>query len=81
MLTVQQKGRLRFAWQCLLLARAEYHKFGNQFMTKGQSIIDSAVDYGRSAKISREEIVLVSKTNKQRRIDLRFSKKPRHSFS
>lgn len=66
-LTDTEKGRLRFAYSCLLLARAEYKSYNTEYYTPGQTLYDSAVDYGASANITRKEIITVAKMSKQRR--------------
>lgn len=61
-----KKARLRFAYACLKLARKELKKFGRQFMLPGESVYDSASQYGGSIKITKAEVISVAKMNKQR---------------
>lgn len=67
-----KNARLRFAWNCLKLARKEIKQFGRQFMKPTEGVYDSAVQYGGSIrpKLTKSEVVAVAKMNKQRRKSL-----------
>jgi hypothetical protein len=62
-----RKARLTFALACLKLARREKQRFGRQFMSPGESIYDSAIQYGGSIGLRLDEVIAVAKMNKQRR--------------
>lgn len=55
-----KKARLTFAYACLKLARRELKQHGREFMKPNQDVIDSAVEYGGSIKLTREEVIEAS---------------------
>lgn len=59
-------ARLRFAYACLKLARKELKDNGRQFMQPGESVYDSAMQYGGKLRLTKKEVVAVAKMNKER---------------
>jgi len=51
------QGRLAFAVSCLELAQKEIKDHGREFMEPGEDVYDSAVQYGGSIKLTRDEVI------------------------
>lgn len=51
------KGRLNFAVICINLAEDEIKKHGRLFMEENEDVYDSAVNYGGSIRLTKEEII------------------------
>ena len=63
----KQKGRISFAGICLRLAEKEIRQHGRYFMKPGQDVYDSAVQYGGSIKITKEEVLEAERLRKKRK--------------
>ena len=59
-----KEARLNFAKHCLELARKELVDNGRKFMKPNEDVFDSAVSYGRSMKLTREEAIEVFQESK-----------------
>jgi hypothetical protein len=59
--------RLTFAAMCLKLARDELKNHGREFMSPGEDVFDSAVQYGASIKLTKEEIIEASELEKKKK--------------
>jgi hypothetical protein len=55
-----KEARLNFAKHCLELARKELVDHGRKFMKPNEDAFDSAVSYGGSIKLTREEAIKAS---------------------
>jgi hypothetical protein len=55
-----KEARLNFAKHCLELAHKELVDHGRKFMKPNEDVFDSAVSYGKSIKLTREEVIKAS---------------------
>lgn len=62
-----QRGRLAFAASCLKLARKELRDHGREFMKPGEDVYDSAMQYGGSIKLTRDEVIEAEKLTKRKK--------------
>lgn len=62
-----KKGRISFAGTCLRLAEKEMKEHGRYFMKPGQDVYDSAVNYGASIKITKEEVLEAERLREKRK--------------
>ena len=60
-----KKARLIFARACLRLARRELKEHGRKFMSPDEDVFDSAVQYGGSIKLTKEEVIEASQMKKK----------------